>query len=116
VDPFRSVAADLNLYKLGDVIFLPALVGAKLPDQTTHDGYFIVRDAGAAIRKKGRFDFYTGYYSATDPKNSLLGFGLGDKTTRIPYYKVSESIAALVRVGRAYPKIPNQDGPSNTLN
>lgn len=32
LDPYFTVAADLNFYKLGDVIFVPQFVGEVMPD------------------------------------------------------------------------------------
>lgn len=104
VDPFHSIAADLSIYKLGDVIFVPAIAGIKLPDESQHSGYFIVRDTGSAIKGKGRFDFYTGYYGLNHPKNVFVKYQLGDKNTRLPYYKVVDTIAQKVRSSRNFPR------------
>ena len=73
--PFFSVAAELSAttYHRGDLIFVPAVKAAniQLPNGKIHPGYFIVQDTGHAFENAGlgRFDFYTGNFSATDPQN-----------------------------------------------
>lgn len=61
LDPCRTVAADQRKYPSGTVVYIPAMEG-KLCPQTGQevDGCFIVGDVGAAIKGKGRFDFFTG--------------------------------------------------------
>ena len=44
--PFRTVAVDPRLIKLGSTIYIPQLKGARLPDGTIHDGLFIAADCG----------------------------------------------------------------------
>ena len=58
LDPYYSVAADLDIYKLGTVVYVPSFVGVLLPSGVNHDGYFVVRDSGSSIKGYGRFDFF----------------------------------------------------------
>ncbi|WP_413289065.1 3D domain-containing protein [Bdellovibrio sp. HCB337] len=107
LDPFYSIAADLSIYKAGDVIYVPSAAGLRLPNGGKHNGYFIVRDTGRSIVGKGRFDFFSGYYSWRDPKNPFKSLGLGDKRTKLTFYKVSGETAQTVLEGRDFPKLPN---------
>ena len=106
LDPFYSIAADLSIHRVGDVIFVPMLVGLRLPDGTQHTGYMVVRDQGGAIIGEGRFDFFTGFFGPFDGGNVFSRIGLGDKKHRFGYQKVSEDIARTVREYRNYPNIP----------
>jgi 3D (Asp-Asp-Asp) domain-containing protein len=47
--PFVSVATDQSVYPFGTVLFASALVGMKMPDGTTHNGYLHADDTGGAI-------------------------------------------------------------------
>lgn len=73
--PYISIAADLSVYRLGDIIEMPAMKGKKirLPDGGSflHPGYFIVEDSGGAIRGKNRFDFFTGAHGMRNSKNAF---------------------------------------------
>lgn len=44
--PFRTVAVDPRIIKVGSRIFIPELKGARLSDGTTHDGMFVATDCG----------------------------------------------------------------------
>lgn len=71
--PFRTLAADLGLKAKSDPnwkdkgglvpagthVFIKEYVGIKLPDGTTHDGWFIVNDTGGGIFG-AHFDIFTG--------------------------------------------------------
>lgn len=106
LDPFYTLAADLKMYSPGDVIYVPGLVGLKLPQGQNHDGYFVIRDRGAAIKGRGRFDFFSGEWSWSHPENPFRKVGLVDKKNRIPYYKVKEPLAKKIREKRGYPHLP----------
>lgn len=106
LDPFYSIAADLTIHKVGDVIYVPKLVGTLLPDGTKHNGYLVIRDQGGAIIGEGRFDFFTGFFGPYDKGNVFAELGFGDKNHRFGYQKVSEDIAKIVREFRNYPNIP----------
>lgn len=106
LDPFYSIAADLSIHRVGDVIYVPRLVGVQLPDGTKHNGYLVIRDQGGAIVGESRFDFFTGFFGPYDKGNVFAEVGLGDKDHRFGYQKVSEDIAKIVREFRNYPNIP----------
>lgn len=106
LDPFYTLAADLTIYKPGDVIFIPGVRGALLPNGTKHNGYFIVRDRGRGVKGRGRFDFFTGFFHWRDSNNPFHKLGLGDIKTQIPYYRVQGETAKKVISQRAYPNYP----------
>lgn len=56
--PFRSVAVDPKVVKMGSRVFIPQAVGAVLPDGTVHDGIFQAVDVGDAIKNQ-RIDVFT---------------------------------------------------------
>jgi 3D (Asp-Asp-Asp) domain-containing protein len=58
--PFRSVAVDPAVVRIGSKVFIPKAVGIHLPDGTVHDGYFQAVDIGDAIKNK-RIDIFTAY-------------------------------------------------------
>lgn len=104
LDPFYSLAADLNtgLYGIGDVIYIPQVRGLMLPNGQRHNGYFIIRDKGSAIKGVGRFDFYTGEYDWRDPRNPFAKINLQSQSTRIPFYIVQGRVHDLVQKFRNY--------------
>ncbi|WP_415063232.1 hypothetical protein [Bdellovibrio sp.] len=106
LDPFYTLAADLEIYKPGEVIFVPAVVGLQLPDGSKHNGYFVIRDKGRGVKGLGRFDFFSGFYSWYDPKNPFKKLGLGDIKTNIPYFRVGGETAKKVLLNRAFPQLP----------
>lgn len=101
LDPFYSVAADTTIYPLGTVIHIPAVQGIAMPDGSTHDGYFVVRDSGGNINGRGRFDFFTGDLglNASNPFSTL---GLGGEAN-FDYFVVSGAEAQAVRKRRYFP-------------
>ena len=101
LDPFYSVAADTAIHPLGTVIYIPAVQGTVLPDGSTHDGYFIVRDSGGNIDGRGRFDFFTGHFGL-NASNPFSNLGLGGEAN-FDYQIVSNSDAQAVRARRAFP-------------
>lgn len=106
LDPFYSVAADLDIYEVGDVIFVPKLVDVRLPDGTRHNGYLVIRDKGGAIIGEDRFDFFTGFLGPYDRGNVFAELGFGDKRHRFGYQKVGPEAAKVIREYRNYPNIP----------
>ncbi|GIL16770.1 MAG: hypothetical protein BroJett040_05210 [Oligoflexia bacterium] len=106
LDPYHTVAADLRLYKPGDVIFMPDLVGLKLPDGQVHSGFLVVRDEGRGIVGSGRFDFFSGEMRWTDPNNPFVKMKLDDERTRLNYYKIKGDLAQAIIQARAFPLIP----------
>lgn len=105
LDPYFSVAADLNYHRPGDVIFVPRAVGVKTPFGETHDGYFIVRDSGGSIIGDRRFDFFTGFDSNISSSNVFAPIGFGDPKNRFEFRKVEGAEAERIRFDRGYPHI-----------
>jgi len=101
LDPLYSVAADTSIYPLGTVIHIPAVRGTQLPDGSTHDGYFVVRDSGGNIDGRGRFDFFTGDLGL-NARNPFSNLGLGGEVN-FDYEVVSNSEAQAVRLRRHFP-------------
>jgi hypothetical protein len=108
LDPYFSVAADLSVYKAGDVIYIPALRGVKLPDGQIHDGYLIIRDEGGGVKGPTRFDFFTGYLNYSDKRNTLARLGFGDPDSRFSFQMVGGELAEKVRRNRNYPGLPRR--------
>jgi 3D (Asp-Asp-Asp) domain-containing protein len=106
LDPYYTVAADPNLYRPGDVIYVPAVKGLKLPNGQTHSGFFIVRDTGSAIRGKGRFDFFSGLQGPSEGQNPFVLLGLHGKIVKFPYMRIVGARADQVRTTRAFPRTP----------
>ncbi|WP_413584465.1 3D domain-containing protein [Bdellovibrio sp. HCB274] len=111
LDPFHTLAADLTIYKIGEVIYVPSVIGLILPDGTMHDGYFIIRDKGSGIMGRGRFDFYSGFMPWYDKTNPFNKIGLADKNTEVPYMRITGSKAKEIQVRRNYPSIPKDNQP-----
>lgn len=69
LDPCRTVAADINLYPVGTVLYIPEMDGKICPQNGKPiNGCFIVGDVGKAIRGQGRFDLFTGECAAYNRK------------------------------------------------
>lgn len=107
LDPYYTVAADLTIYKTGDVIFVPRLVGAPMPDGSTHDGFMVIRDRGARIVGQGRFDFFTGFYNHASKDNIIARLGFGDSYARFDYRMATDEEAQAARERRGYPGLKN---------
>ncbi|WII70727.1 3D domain-containing protein [Bdellovibrio sp. 22V] len=105
LDPYFSVAADLSIYQVGDVLFIPRLVGAALPNGEIHDGYVIVRDTGGAIVGANRFDFFTGFYDHRAKENTLARLGFSDPRNHFEFRLATAEEAQAVRVRRNYPRL-----------
>lgn len=103
LDPYFTVAADLKIYKLGDVIYVPRLLGVEMPDGQIHDGFLVIRDAGGAIVGANRFDFFTGFYNYLAPENTMAQLGFGDKTNSFEFRLATNEEAQAVRERRGYP-------------
>lgn len=94
--PYHTIAADNKVHEIDEIIFVPAARGLALPDGTTHDGFFIVRDTGGAFNGIGsqRVDMFTG----TDPdfNNALSRAGFHHKRP-LEAYKVKGPSAEAVK-------------------
>lgn len=115
LDPFYTVAADLDIYNPGDVIFVPKLRGLALPNGAKHDGYLIVRDQGRGVKGRGRFDFFSGGMNWKQGDNPFVRMGLGGDTSH-DYMKVSGDLARRVRAKRGYPVLPQSGVIRGTVN
>ena len=104
LEPYYSVAADLSIYNLGDVIYMPILKGVKLPNGKIHDGYVIVRDSGQKIKGRGRFDFFTGF-SPVNKDNAFYKVGLSGGVHYPEYYVIEGYAAERIRIIRNFPMI-----------
>ena len=106
IDPYRSVAADLSIYRLGDVIYMPDLVGVVLPNGLVHDGYLIVRDSGGSIKGVGRFDFFTGFQNTSKKINPFARLGLGGGGfLNYEHYGFDHSLSLRIRQQYQFPLI-----------
>lgn len=94
--PYHTIAADNRIHKVNEIIFIPAAKGILLPDGTTHEGFFIVRDTGGAFQGIGaqRIDLFTG----TDPdfENAFQKAGFHHKRP-LPAFKVKGDSADVIR-------------------
>ncbi len=106
LDPYKSVAADLSIYRLGDVIYMPDLVGIVLPSGQIHDGYLIVRDSGGNIKGVGRFDFFTGFQGTSKKINPFARLGLGGgKFLNYEHFNFDHSVSLSIRQQHQFPFI-----------
>jgi 3D (Asp-Asp-Asp) domain-containing protein len=105
LDPYYSIAADLKIYNLGTVIFIPSVVGTILPDGSTHNGYFIVRDSGGSIKGYGRFDFFSGFSFTRSSNNPLRKIGFADHETNVPYFVITGDQADQILKLRNFPSL-----------
>lgn len=118
LDPFFSVAVDLGEHQLGDVIFVPAIKGLRLPDGRIHDGHLIVRDGTRLLNETGpaRLHFFTGIFKETDAKNVFAKkLHLDDPETRYPFEKVGLTKSQEIRQQRNYPLLPGVSSRQRVL-
>lgn len=108
LDPYFTVAADLTIYKAGDVIFVPKVVGVEVPTGDVHDGFFIIRDRGGAITGPFRFDFFTGFEGIRDWSNIFARMGFGNKNNSFEFRMATPEEAQAVRERQGYPGIKRQ--------
>lgn len=59
--PFKSVAIDPRLVKLGEPLYIPEFDGMQLPDGSIHDGCVRADDTGGGIKKR-KMDFFVVTY------------------------------------------------------
>ena len=60
----RTVAVDPKVFPRHSILFIKETVGLKMPDGSTHDGYWYASDVGGAI-KGARIDLFTGAGAAS---------------------------------------------------
>ena len=73
----RTVAVDRHLIPEGTILYIKETVGLKMPDGSTHDGYWYASDTGGAIKGK-RIDLFTGFSAAS--MNPLRALNLASLT------------------------------------
>ncbi|HEY4029109.1 MAG TPA: 3D domain-containing protein [Caulobacteraceae bacterium] len=64
LQPMRTVAVDPRVFPRHSVLFIKETVGLKMPDGSSHDGYWYASDVGGAI-KGARIDLFTGAGAAS---------------------------------------------------
>jgi len=101
--PFRSVATDKRVIPCGTVLFIPQVKGARLPDGSLHDGYFMAADTGGGI-KGAHLDLFTGI---GDQRRVLTGAGVRNLgKTEVFIVKDGVDRPYLRRVGASAPRTP----------
>ena len=73
----RTAAVDRNLIPKGSVLFIKETVGLRMPDGSTHDGYWYASDTGGAIKGR-RIDLFTGFSASS--MNPLKALNLASLT------------------------------------
>jgi 3D (Asp-Asp-Asp) domain-containing protein len=73
--PFKSVAVDPRLIRLGETLYFPELDGIPLPDGSIHDGCVRADDVGGAIKKRHIDFFVVTYQNYLTLIDELLGVG-----------------------------------------
>jgi 3D (Asp-Asp-Asp) domain-containing protein len=89
--PYRTLAVDPSVIKPGSVLFLPALVGVRLPSGEVHDGFFFAHDTGQGILGK-RIDVFVGFENDVD--NTLTRSGQIEDMKPLKVYRVDQRTAA----------------------
>jgi hypothetical protein len=112
LDPYFTVAASGVDHPIGTVIFVPKLVGAKLPTGEIHDGYLIVRDENIEINEAGpdRFVFFSGFQNEEDIENPFVKAMLDNLDYLFDYSVVAAEKSEEVRKARAFPGLPVRTG------
>lgn len=59
--PFKSVAVDPRMIKIGEPLYIPEFDGIPLPDGSIHDGCVRADDTGGGIKKR-KMDFFVVTY------------------------------------------------------
>jgi 3D (Asp-Asp-Asp) domain-containing protein len=91
--PYRTLAVDPQVIAPGTVLYIPALVGVKLPTGETHDGYLLAHDTGQGITGH-RIDVYVG--CENDEDNTLTRSGRVENMEPVSIYQVDQLTAARV--------------------
>lgn len=104
LDPYYGVSADGAFYKPGDVIYIDAARGVKLPDGSYHTGYFIVRDTDPALKGENRFEFFVGASEVLDEDNPFVKLGFANPNSKIEFSRITDSQKINTTLkGREYP-------------
>ncbi len=96
--PYHTIAADLSEHKVNDIIFVPRTKGLILPDGSTHNGIFVVRDTGGAFRGIGpqRVDFFIA--NESDSSNVFKRAGFHHKKPEKAYKLSGESKVSAIKL------------------
>lgn len=94
--PYHTIATDNKVHKVDEILYIPAAKGIQLPDGSTHDGTFIVRDTGGAFKGTGgkRVDLFVGTAPDFDNVFQRAGF---DKTKTLQAFKVKGQSAERIK-------------------
>lgn len=92
--PYRTLAVDPEVIPHGTVLFIPSLVGVRLPSGEIHDGYFFAHDTGQGITGR-RIDVFVGFEN--DEDNTLTRSKRIEDMEPLSIYKVDDATAARVR-------------------
>lgn len=94
--PYHTIATDNKVHKVDEILYIPAAKGIQLPDGTTHDGTFIVRDTGGAFKGTAgkRVDLFVGTAPDFDNVFQRAGF---DKTRALQAFKVKGQSAERIK-------------------
>lgn len=94
--PYHTLATDNKVHKIGDIIYIPKVVGLRLPDGSLHEGFFIVRDTGSAFNGIGaqRVDMFTGL--DPDYANAFQAAGFHHKK-EVQAFKIKGESADLIK-------------------
>ena len=79
----RTAAVDKRLIPKGSILYIKETVGMRMPDGSTHDGYWYASDTGGAIKGQ-RIDLFTGSSAASMRPLDALNL------TRLTAVKVGE--------------------------
>jgi len=107
VVPFHTLAVNKKEFPYGGVYYVPALRGKRMPDGSTHDGYWFAHDTGGAFSgtPKHRIDMYVSRdeWVAWFEKNFVPSF------TAIHVWRVDDATRAKV-----YERYQSQLGAADT--
>lgn len=90
--PYRSIAADPNFCKPGEVLYIPKVAKMKIKIPGTgkvHDGHFVCQDTGGRI-KGTKIDFFTGRHSPRDRANVFASIGLSSPKERLSFVRLRQ--------------------------
>jgi 3D (Asp-Asp-Asp) domain-containing protein len=88
--PYRTLAVDPKVIRVGSVLYMPALDGVHLPNGEIHDGFVFAHDEGQSI-KSNRIDVFVGFESDVD--NTLTRSGRIPDMEPTEIYRVDEATA-----------------------
>lgn len=88
--PYRTIAVDPQKIPLGTVLYIPALVGLRLPSGEVHDGFCFAHDTGQGILGD-RIDIFVGYENDVD--NTLTRSRQVRDMRPLQLYQVDEATA-----------------------